>query len=427
MGLRILLASDFYPPFIGGAELQVQVLGRELVRRGHRVDVVTVWHEGLPREEDDHGVSVHRLEGLMTRVPWFSSDPKRRFHPPFPDPGIGWGVRRLVRQSHPDLVDASGWIAYSCAAALVGTGVPLILSVRDYGYSCAIRTLLHHDQVCGGPGPRKCLECATGRFGLSKALVAVGGVYSGRPLLTRTTAATRSVSNFVRDIVSRDFLSRGAHRRRSTNITIPDVVRSHPGNGPSAEDNADDTEGFLDQLPTTPYILFVGALQLHKGLGPLLAAYATLDSAPPLVLIGSVWPDTPASFPPGVVVMRDIPHPCVMAAWERCLFGVAPSVWPDPLPGVVREAMSKGKPVVGTRIGGIPDMVEDGETGLLVEPGDVAALASAMARLIAAPELRQRMGHAAGESALRYTAEAVLPRVEALYVEIAATQVTSAA
>jgi glycosyltransferase involved in cell wall biosynthesis len=89
--------------------------------------------------------------------------------------------------------------------------------------------------------------------------------------------------------------------------------------------------------------------------------------------------------------------------------------------------MSKGKPVVGTRIGGIPDMVEDGETGLLVEPGDVAALASAMARLIAAPELRQRMGHAAGESALRYTAEAVLPRVEALYVEITATQVTSAA
>ena len=195
--------------------------------------------------------------------------------------------------------------------------------------------------------------------------------------------------------------------------------------GSSAEDDADDTEDFLDQLPTTPYILFVGALQLHKGLGPLLAAYATLDSPPPLVLIGTVWPDTPAAFPPGVVVMRQIPHRSVMAAWERCLFGVAPSVWPDPLPGVVREAMSKGKPVVGTRIGGIPDMIEDGETGLLVETRGRRRAGERHVETDRRPRASRTDGTCGRESALRFTAEAILPRLEALYVEITATQVTS--
>ena len=46
--MRVLLASDFYPPFIGGAERQVQLLAAALSNRGHAVDVATVWHEGQP-------------------------------------------------------------------------------------------------------------------------------------------------------------------------------------------------------------------------------------------------------------------------------------------------------------------------------------------------------------------------------------------
>src|SRR5262250_1201645 len=116
--MRILMASDFYPPFIGGAERQMQLLGQELVLAGHEVDMATVWHTGLDEQQDDRGVQVHRLKGLLTAVPWFSSDPRRRFHPPFPEPGIAWGLRRLIAQQRPDVVHASGWIAHSCAAAL---------------------------------------------------------------------------------------------------------------------------------------------------------------------------------------------------------------------------------------------------------------------------------------------------------------------
>jgi hypothetical protein len=94
--MRILLASDFYPPFIGGAELQVQLLGKELVLRGHEVSAATVWHAGLAEQQDDAGVQVWRLKGLTTSVPWWSKDARRRYHPPFPDPGRG-ACQRLDR------------------------------------------------------------------------------------------------------------------------------------------------------------------------------------------------------------------------------------------------------------------------------------------------------------------------------------------
>jgi len=371
--MRILMASDFYPPFIGGAERQVQLLSRELVLRGHTVGVATVWHDGLPEREQDAGVHVWRLKGLTTRVAWFSKDPRRRFHPPFPDPGMVWELRRLVRRWRPDVVHAHGWIGYSCAAALLGATTPLVLSVRDYGYTCALRTLLHNGQVCDGPAPAKCLACAGRSYGLPKSAASVGGVFAGRALLTRKIGATHSVSTFVQQTVRRDLL--GKRTSKLDRDSIPDIVV--PSFLVESADAALD-HAYTDRLPDRPYILFVGALQPHKGLGPLLAAYARLENPPPLVLIGSVWPETPKSFPPSVTVLHNVPHHVVMAAWERSLFGVAPSVWPDPLPGVVREGMSKGIAMIASNIGGNTDMISDGATGRLVPPGDAAALAEAL-------------------------------------------------
>lgn len=410
--MRILLASDFYPPFIGGAERQVQLLGRSLAVRGHAVSVATVWHRGMPEREPDRGVAVHRLKGLTTAVPWFSKDSRRRYHPPFPDPRIAWGVRRLVVCLQADLVHASGWIAYSCAAALLGTGVPLVASVRDYGYSCATRTLLHGGGICRGPAPRKCLGCAGRVYGRPKAVAAVVGVFGGRTLLRRTLVATHSVSRFVNRTVLRDLLTgeeNGADRRHRV---IPDLVDADVG---SAEPGGRAVDDVLRCLPSQPFILFVGSLQAHKGLGTLLQAYRRLRSAPPLVLIGTRWPDSPRRFSPGVVVISDVPHAAVMAAWERCLFGVAPSIWPDPLPGVVREAMSRGKAVVGSAVGGVLDIIAAGETGLLVPPGDPEALAAAMQRLIDEPALREQLGRAAREQVGRFTPERVVGEYEALY------------
>src|SRR5262249_47620777 len=212
------------PPFIGGAERQVELLSQELALRGHTVGVATVWHSGQPVQQDDAGVDVRRLKGLTTRVPWFSKDPRRRFHPPFPDPGMVWGLRRLVRQWRPELVHAHGWIAYSCAAALLGTSIPLVISVRDYGYTRALPTLLHCRQVCAVPAPAKCLACAAQSYGLLKSAAAVGGVFTGRALLMRKIAATHSVSTFVQKTVRRDLLRSRLGSWKLDRESIPDIV-----------------------------------------------------------------------------------------------------------------------------------------------------------------------------------------------------------
>jgi glycosyltransferase involved in cell wall biosynthesis len=65
---------------------------------------------------------------------------------------------------------------------------------------------------------------------------------------------------------------------------------------------------------------------------------------------------------------------------------------------VAREAMAHGRPVVATRVGGLADAIADGETGLLVPPGDVAALRGAIVRLLEDPELRRRLGDAARDA-----------------------------
>jgi len=144
--------------------------------------------------------------------------------------------------------------------------------------------------------------------------------------------------------------------------------------------------------------------------GSRSAAYETLDSPPPLVLIATLDPDTPGRFPPGVRVLTDFPHEAVMAAWERCLFGVLPSLLPEPFGTVVCEAMSRERPVIATKPGGHTDMVVDGETGLLVPRGDVQALADGMRVLISDAELRERLGKAArvraGNSRPRYRSRA---------------------
>ncbi len=76
-----------------------------------------------------------------------------------------------------------------------------------------------------------------------------------------------------------------------------------------------------------------------------------------------------------------------------------PSRWPDPLPRSVMEAMAAGRPVVAYRTGGIPEMIIEGETGFMVEPGDVGGLADRIVELARSKELRQRFGGAAADRA----------------------------
>ena len=105
------------------------------------------------------------------------------------------------------------------------------------------------------------------------------------------------------------------------------------------------------------------------------------------------------------------------ALLERAALLVLPS-HVENMPISVLEAMAAGDPVVATRIGAIPEMVEHGVTGLLVPPGDVPALAGALEELLADPARRERMGEAGRARAARhYSVDHVMPRLEAIYRE----------
>jgi glycosyltransferase involved in cell wall biosynthesis len=130
--------------------------------------------------------------------------------------------------------------------------------------------------------------------------------------------------------------------------------------------------------------------------------------------MGTFERDSPPDFPPEATVLTDVPNKVVMAAWDRAMFGVLPSLWPEPLGATVSEGMSRGRPVIGTRPGGHTDMLTP-ESGILVPQGDVTALTTAMQELIVDPERRERMGHAAAERAKTFAAAAVLPRFERAY------------
>jgi glycosyltransferase involved in cell wall biosynthesis len=187
-------------------------------------------------------------------------------------------------------------------------------------------------------------------------------------------------------------------------------------------DVSDDTDLRIAQLPADGFILQVGDLALDKGIGVLLKAYAGLSPTAPLVLIGRRLTESPATWPPNVIVVEDLPHALVMQAWRRSLFGTVPSTCLDAFPTVTLEAMASGRPIIGSRIGGIMDQIIDGETGFLVPPGDVAALSQAMARLIADSGLRQRMGEAARRKVTEFQASVVVTEIERVYQTLINTE-----
>lgn len=405
---RILLVTDSYPPVIGGANQAVHHLATALGQRGHAVAVATAWQRGVPERELRDGVEVHRIRDLTSRLPFVSADPYKHNAPPFPDPEATLRFGRLLRRFRPDLVHSYGWITYSCALALNRHRVPLVLSIRDYGNFCALRTLLWHGvDDCSGPAPAKCLECATHHYGRAKGAAAAASILSSRGWLARRLAGAHFVSAHAGRLARQHLLSGRADfgpgpPYEAVSPSFREAVQEPP------------VPAILARLPEQPYILFVGALRKAKGIETLVQAHAELEGSPPLVLIGTPESDTPR-LPSGITVLRSVPHGTVMAAWDRALFGVFPSLVAETFGQAVHEAMSRGRAAIASDRGGPAELIEDGESGLLVPAGSVAALKTAMRRLIDDPALRERLGANARETAQQLDADQAVSRIEALY------------
>lgn len=404
--MRILMISYGYPPVIGGVEQHVRNLSANLVARGHQVSVATLWHEGTDDFEVDQGVRVYRLRGTIHRISrLIFRVPGRVYVPPSPDPELVRQIEKIIDEEQPDIVHAHNWLVHSFLPLKTRKKLKLVQTLHSFGLVCIRWNLLYHNEVvCDGPSFFKCLECAQDRYGFKTLPI----------LLARQATLQRErrlVDKFLPvspAVAEGNQLTDGPWPYEVVPNFVPDDVATK-GNA-----SAD----YLDLLPDGEFLLFVGSLTTIKGIQVLLEAYQGLKAPPPLVMIGSKWRDTPTEFPPNVIVFNDWPHDAVMAAWERCTIGLIPSICIDSSPTVTVEAMAMGRPVIGSRIGGITEQIVDGKTGLLVTPGDPEELKQALERLLAAPEIRGQMGEAAKEKVQDFFASSVVARIEEIYQEV---------
>jgi glycosyltransferase involved in cell wall biosynthesis len=100
---------------------------------------------------------------------------------------------------------------------------------------------------------------------------------------------------------------------------------------------------------------------------------------------------------------------------------VIPSVWPENLPTVALEAIGVGRPIVASRVGGMPELIDEGRTGFLTRPYDVGALATALDALLGDPDLARRMGEAAHVRSELFSVGRFVPTVEDLYQRVSAS------
>ncbi len=399
------MISDFYPPFLGGVEVLVSSLSRELVRRGHEVGVATIAATDLSAGYQDQGVRVHRIGTTAQRAGSLFASPSRPWAPPAPDPEAVAGLRSVVADERPDVVHGHDWLARSYLPLKRRRhGPAFVMSLHYFTLTCAKKSLMYDGAPCGGPALVKCIGCAGRHYGTAKGI----GVALGQFAFSRLEAARVDLFLPVSEATAS---GNGLPRPGLAHEVVPNFVA--PASDPAGH------AGLLEELPAQPFLLFVGDVRRDKGTHTLLDAYRGLHEPPPLILIGKVWPDTPRELPLGVKLLTEWPNPAVRAAMGRCLAVVAPSIWPEPFGIVVAEALAAGRPVVGSAVGAIPELVRDRREGLLVPPGDVAALTRALDRICGDEQLRDTLAANALRRADHYTPDAVLPRFEAAYNRVA--------
>jgi glycosyltransferase involved in cell wall biosynthesis len=403
--MRVLMLAQFYPPVIGGEERHVRNLSLALASRGHSVAVATIWQRGLQQFAMDGPIRVHRIRGTAQRAGLLFSESERRYAPPFPDPELLFRLRRIVLEEEVDIVHAHNWLLHSFLPLKRSQGPGLVVTLHDLSLVCSQKNAMCRGVPCSGPGVGKCLRCASDHYGMLKGgLTTVANWVSSaveRKLVDKFLAVSRAIV--------------AGNRLEATHVPFEIVPNFVPDDVAMLRRDGDPR---INLLPEQGFLLYVGDLRRLKGVHILLEAYAMLWNALPLVLIGRRCADTPRELPPNVIIFESWPHAAVMHAWSKCLFGITPSILPEACASVVIEAMAMGKPMIATAVGGTPELVDHGKTGLLVRSGDASALSEAMRRLIENPDLRGRMAAAAALKAKSLTASAVVPRIEQIYEEV---------
>jgi len=409
--MRIALVNQWYPPDYGGVGVYNEAMARAYVELGHEVTVVTARSSSdQPDVADEHGVRVYRVNRWVEpyrarRLPLLGRHLRSLRHLVYSRQVSGL-LDRLARERRLDVVEFAEINAEGLFAALRGHNrLPTV--VRCHTPHALLRQTTP-------PGDRA--------FDTSLIEVAEGA------FVRRATLLTAPSADLARR-VEREMRLRPGRIRVVPNAI--DVAEFSPGS---------DGAWALNGEPLT--ILHVGRLEREKGIFVLAEALARLaagervagDAGIPwrVVFAGGDRMDAAGISNQerlerffaerglaGRVELRGfVAQEEVVTLYRRADLCVVPSILYESFSYTCLQAMACGRPLVATTMGGIPKVVVDGDTGLLVPPGDPGALAIALRRLVDDAALRRRLGDAGRERAVRlYGHHVVAKQNLALYAE----------
>jgi glycosyltransferase involved in cell wall biosynthesis len=359
--MRVLLVTGIWPPDVGGPATHGPELARFLVARGHEAVAVTM-ADGPVSERPCAVVTVPRSLPFPVRYPL-----------------LALRATGLARRT--DVVYASATYAAAAAAARAARRPLVAKLVSDPAYERArryglFRGTLEEFQDTSAPA--------------SKAL---------KRLRTAALSQARTI------VVPSEYLARiaaGWGLERAKLLVVPNAA---PAEETPSPPRAEDT------------FVFAGRLTEQKALHVALEAIARLERAR-LVLVGD-GPErerlerlaTRLGLDGRVEFRGAQPRSAALEALAGATAAVLPSAWEN-FPHAAVEALAVGTPVVATPVGGVPEIVRDGENGLLVETGSVDALAEALRSIASDAGLRERLSAGARPSVAHLSAERVYGQLE---------------
>jgi glycosyltransferase involved in cell wall biosynthesis len=392
--VKVCHISNLYPPdVLGGAETVVARLAGGLQDAGHEAIVVSTAPRGRAGLDRIEGVRVLRL--APANIYWAGAARRRAtIVKPLWHLLDLWNavmyrrVRTVLLAEKPDVVHTHnlGGLSVAVWSATTAAGVPLVHTPHDHSLTCirAVR-MTRRGRLC----ERQCAPCAV----------------RGRWLRQRSGAvdAIAAPSRFVVD----RHLALGFFPRARTAIVPWGAPPVSVVATPSREDR-----------PVK--FLFIGGLEAHKGVGVVLEAFRRIPGTRATLDIAGAGAMADACRAAAGLDPRIRFHGFVTGPAKDRLFGSAdvllfPSLCWEVAGLVTLEAFAHGVPVLGSRTGGIPEFIEERQTGVLVEPGDVAALAAEVKRFAEDRGSVEAMRKACRTYAARFTWDRTVGELLAVY------------